>query len=41
MGRAGYERIERDWNYEAQFAPVLDRIAGRAASSPSWSGLRT
>jgi glycosyltransferase involved in cell wall biosynthesis len=29
MGRAGRARIEADWNYEAQFRPVLERLATR------------
>ena len=27
MGRRGRERIERDWNYETAFAPVLERLS--------------
>jgi spore maturation protein CgeB len=27
MGRQGRERIEREWNYETAFAPVLARLS--------------
>ena len=32
----GWERLRLDWNYESQFAPVLDAIWGRAPERPSW-----
>jgi glycosyltransferase involved in cell wall biosynthesis len=32
----GWERLRLDWNYESQFAPVLDAIWGRPAERPSW-----
>ena len=33
----GWERLRADWNYESQFAPVLDAMSGRSAqrSRPS------
>jgi glycosyltransferase involved in cell wall biosynthesis len=31
MSARGWERLRLDWNYEAQFAPVLNAMFGRAA----------
>ena len=30
MGAAGRARVEKDWNYEAQFQPVLDLLETKA-----------
>jgi len=30
----GWERLRLDWNYESQFAPVLDAMWGRSAERP-------
>jgi hypothetical protein len=30
MGERGRRRVLTDWNYEAQFAPVLRAVAGDA-----------
>lgn len=32
----GWERLRVDWNYESQFAPVLDAMWGRSAERPIW-----
>ncbi len=32
----GWERLRLDWNYESQFAPVLDAMWRRSAERPSW-----
>jgi len=32
----GWERLRLDWNYESQFAPVLDAMWGRSAERSSW-----
>lgn len=33
MGERGRKRIESEWNYESQFRPVFDQMAGLAANS--------
>lgn len=32
----GWERLRLDWNYEAQFAPVLDAMSGRSPERSGW-----
>ena len=32
MARRGWQRLEEDWNYETQFAPVLAAMLGRRAA---------
>lgn len=32
----GWERLRLDWNYETQFAPVLNAMWGRSAERSSW-----
>jgi glycosyltransferase involved in cell wall biosynthesis len=32
MGERGRQRVLREWNYDRQFAPVLERIVGRSAA---------
>jgi glycosyltransferase involved in cell wall biosynthesis len=32
----GWERLRLDWNYESQFAPVLDAMWGRSAERSRW-----
>ena len=32
----GWDRLRLDWNYESQFAPVLDAMWGRSAERPVW-----
>lgn len=36
MGRRGHERCLGEWNYEAQFAPVLGTLEGSMVESNSW-----
>ena len=33
----GWERLGVDWNYESQFAPVLDAMWGRSAERSGWT----
>jgi len=33
----GWERLRRDWNYESQFAPVLNAMWGRSVEQPRWA----
>jgi glycosyltransferase involved in cell wall biosynthesis len=34
IGSRGWNRLAADWNYETQFAPVLDLMMGRQAPAP-------
>jgi glycosyltransferase involved in cell wall biosynthesis len=36
MGEAGRQRILAEWNYEAQFAPVLRILEGRPGVTSAW-----
>ena len=35
IAERGWERLARDWNYESQFGPVLERMLGRAPARSS------
>jgi hypothetical protein len=32
IAERGWNRLRQDWNYESQFAPVLDALWGRSAA---------
>ncbi len=38
MAVRGWERLRLDWNYESQFAPVLDAMWGRPAEAATQAG---
>ena len=35
MATRAWVRLQTDWNYETQFAPVMDAMLGRAMRTPS------
>ena len=41
IAERGWNRLRQDWNYEAQFAPVVDALWGRSADVASRASART